>query len=142
MQANIIPLAKADSKSLIRGKQVASSMSRDVKTDRIDVLDSLFTLGKRKLSDLQKTNYWSHTDSDNCDFSCRISKINNFSSWIGEDLYKGPCDISNAINAFEHSPPHKQVLDHNFDYINITIGKSDTGDCYMVFNFAELPFNK
>lgn len=101
----------------------------------ITLNQSLFNLASSKIEDLNKTGYWSHTNENGCDYNCRVKQVSANYSWMGENLYKGPCDIVKAMDMFEHSPEHKANLDHNFDNINILISKQKDGNCYMAFEY-------
>lgn len=96
--------------------------------------EQLQFLGQSKLNDLIENNYWSHTNRDTCDFNCRTKDI---SFWIGENLYKGPCDINDAYLAWNHSPSHKKILDHLYN-VYVLYMKSDKTNqfCYVVLDKA------
>lgn len=95
-----------------------------------------------KIKQLQETNFWSHSNEDGKTFDERAE--GQPAAWYGENLYKGPCDIRNAMALFEKSPTHKANLDHKYDYASIVISPKtnpepeDKGEnCYMVFQFME-----
>ena len=85
-----------------------------------------------KLNDLANTNFWDHSLSTGCNFSCRVSGYNNYYEWIGENLYRGKtCDLESAYRLWNESPTHKQVLDH--EYTNEVIRQQRNNDyCYIV----------
>lgn len=99
--------------------------------------DWLYLLAKDKLDDLVATNYWSHTNSDGCDFgSCRVPKFAYIRNWIGENLYKGPCDIQLAFKKWEASPSHNEVMYHYATNEILLIQEYDNNMCYIVWERA------
>lgn len=94
--------------------------------------DFLQEFANAKLEDLMETGYWEHTNSDGCDFQCRTEPYRAEYTWIGEVLYRGVCDIDNAYRAWDESPSHKEILDHEFDDEAIAIGRYDDNRCYIV----------
>lgn len=95
---------------------------------------TLNELANSKLNDLLSTGYWSHTNSNGCDFNCRTMDYteNGKYSWIGENLYKGPCDIENVYRLWEKSASHKAVLDHSFDESVLISEKYGENQCYYI----------
>lgn len=89
-------------------------------------------LAENKLNDLISTNYWSHTNSDGCDFSCRTRVYMENYSWIGENLYKGTCFKERAFKEWEKSPSHKEVLDHEYNQEVLLMGEYKENACYIV----------
>ncbi len=103
---------------------------------------NLNVLGIQKVNELETTQYWSHTNLNGCNFNCRVQKLNfPVNLWVGENLYKGPCNIQNAISLFEKSPEHKAILDHQHNFGVVLKGEQDkNGNCYIVFEFANYNF--
>jgi len=99
-------------------------------------LTSMNNLAQDKLNDLVATNTWSHTNSDGCNYSCRLKKFVPTFTWIGENLYKGNCDINNALNMFQKSPIHKANLDHQFTYQTMQMQNIGNNQCYIVFEYG------
>lgn len=85
-----------------------------------------------KLADLVRTNHWEHTNSNGCDFGCRVEGYDNY-VWIGENLYrrKGECDIAQAYRMWEDSPSHLSVLLKDADE-EVLLEGSNGEYCYLV----------
>lgn len=97
-----------------------------------NIVSGMKALASNKLDDLVKTGYWSHTNSNGCDFRCRASRYVNGYSWIGENLYRGKCSTENAYRLWEKSPEHKEILEHDSEY-QILMQRSYTEDsCYII----------
>jgi uncharacterized protein YkwD len=104
----------------------------------VPALMVLFFFGSSQMSVL-KEGYWSHWESDNCDFNCRIEKYEVLGQveWAGEVLYKGnTCDIRYAIELWEKSESHKRVLDEDYDTGIMLISK-ENNTCYIVFDVGK-----
>lgn len=95
---------------------------------------TLYDLAYAKVQDLEQTGYWSHTNSDGCDFNCRTQEYtsNGQYSWIGENLYKGKCDIDYAYTLWQQSPSHLAVLQHAYDEEALLQGSYGEDKCYYV----------
>jgi hypothetical protein len=91
-----------------------------------------------KMQDLLETNYWSHTNSNGCDFECRTKPYENRYKWIGENLYKGPCNQTTAFNMWEESPAHNDVLKHPYSHEILLEEEYKNGYCYIILIRAEL----
>jgi len=87
-------------------------------------------LAETKLKDLLNTGYWSHTNSNGCDFKCRTDGFNY--SWIGENLYKGPCNIEYAMELWKGSPTHNENLQHKYTEEVILKGYYTDDYCYII----------
>lgn len=85
-----------------------------------------------KLDDLQQTGHWSHTNSDGCGFQCRTMDYRDKYTWIGENLYKGSCDIDNAYKLWEESPDHKAILDEVADTEYLEVREVEEDYCYII----------
>ena len=96
------------------------------------------SLAEAKLQELQETHFWAHDNEDGTTFHDRRIKYAKNSEWAGENLYKGPCDIRNAMKLFEESPTHKAVLDHDYDTVEVQMEpiEGDEDWCYGVFIFT------
>lgn len=96
-------------------------------------IDSVQAFAEEKAIYLESTNEWEH-DSNGCNFDCRVnsSEINKYTTWVGENLYKGKCDIDSAYKLWEQSPTHKAVLDHSSDYEYTATSKYKKDQCYYV----------
>lgn len=96
----------------------------------------LTVIAKEKVKDLETTGYWSHTNSNGCSFRCRVRSYlatnGGRYSWIGENLYKGTCDVDNAYRLWELSPAHNEVLKHGYDEQVLLTGKYGKSGCYYV----------
>jgi len=96
----------------------------------------LTVIAKEKVKDLETTGYWSHTNSNGCSFRCRVRSYlatnGGRYSWIGENLYKGTCDVDNAYGLWELSPAHNEVLKHGYDEQVLLTGKYGESGCYYV----------
>lgn len=93
---------------------------------------TLKTLAQDKINDLFTTGYWSHTNSDGCDFKCRTKPYWKYYSWIGENLYKGVCDKENAYRLWRESPSHLEILNHPSTEEVILMQKYAPDKCYIV----------
>jgi uncharacterized protein YkwD len=90
-----------------------------------------------KLNELMTTNYFEHENTDGCNLDCRTQKEGWKGLWLGENLYYGTCDLTNAINLWNQSPAHKEILESEFNFGNLVIGQADEkGYCYMVLGLA------
>jgi hypothetical protein len=89
-------------------------------------------LAQSKLNDLLNTGYWSHTNSNGCDFKCRTAPYLNYYSWIGENLYRGVCDKQTAYRLWRESPTHLEILNHPCTHQVLLIEEYAPGKCYMV----------
>ena len=97
-------------------------------------LNYLSTLANDKLKDLGNTDYWSHTNSDGCDFGCRAAKPSDRPlETVGENLYKGNCDLETSLRLWKESPTHKAILDKGFTNL-VMMGKQKGDMCYVVYN--------
>lgn len=104
------------------------------KSDPNLVYLSQFT--KDKMTDLLKTDFFEHTNSNGCDFDCRTKEQPG--PVIGEDLYKGPCSLAMAYAMWLNSPKHKEVLEKGFNQV-VIMGEQKEDMCYIVYNSL---FNK
>jgi uncharacterized protein YkwD len=94
------------------------------------------TIAQIKLNDLVNTNYWSHTNSNGCSFNCRVNSYlvtrGGKYTWIGENLYRGICDVNNAYRLWRLSPTHNEILKHKSNK-QVLIGyEFEPGLCYYV----------
>lgn len=93
---------------------------------------TLKTLAQDKINDLFSTGYWSHTNSNGCDFTCRTKPYWNYYTWIGENLYKGPCYEEMAYKLWKESPSHLEVLQHPYTEEVLLKQTYEENHCYMV----------
>jgi hypothetical protein len=93
---------------------------------------TLKTLAQDKINDLFNTGYWSHTNSNGCDYTCRTKPYWNYYSWIGENLYKGVCNKENAYKLWRTSPSHLEVLNHPCTEEVILMQEYAPDKCYIV----------
>ena len=56
---------------IFSGKQVAGSYGPSIEEQKLIIEDKVEKFSQDKLGDLYDTDYWSHTNSDGCDFSCK-----------------------------------------------------------------------
>lgn len=110
-------------------KNIDQGLAIEIEEDK-----TLNELANSKLNDLLSTGYWSHTNSDGCDFNCRTKDYteNGKYLWIGENLYKGLCDINSAYRLWNQSSSHKAVLDHSFDESVLISGEYGENQCYYI----------
>lgn len=107
------------------------------KVSNINGRDQLYNLTEEKLNDLVATDYWDHTNSDKCDWQCRLkrSKIKGSYEWIGENLWRNEieqgCSIEKAIKAWHKSPTHHENLVHSYDR-EVMLTGSNESYCYIV----------
>lgn len=97
------------------------------------VISGFFNLyvAQVKMNDLVNTNYWSHTNSNGCNYDCRIKGMPYV--WMGEDLYKGTCNLAYAYKLWYASPTHAYVLRHPYKGEVILMQKmKNSNDCYIV----------
>ena len=102
------------------------------------VLLGLFIFGVNHLETLKMGN-WSHEESVDCDFQCRIEKAGLMGDvvWVGENLYKGnDCDIRYAISIWENSPTHKDLLNSKYD-VGVILIYEENDICYITFDVGE-----
>jgi hypothetical protein len=99
------------------------------KEQAISIMETtgMYDVAKLKMDDLVKTNYWEHNNSDGTTFS---ERSNGFAR--GEVLYKGPCDVRNAMKLWEESPEHKAVLDMEYESVVFLMEPKSDGGCYGV----------
>lgn len=90
---------------------------------------TLESVARDKLKDLVTTGYWSHTNSDGCDFRCRTVGLHY--QWAGENLYKGDCSYYEAFKSWEESPGHKEVLEAPFTD-EVLLKEHYEGGCYII----------
>jgi len=109
-------------------------LSPDPLQPQIIVTYDLHTLAQNKLSDLLRTGYWSHSNSDGCNFSCRVNRYSLLSkySWVGENLYRGVCSVDNAYRLWKTSPTHYEILQHASDEQVLVQAEYKEGRCYIV----------
>lgn len=104
--------------------------------EQIALESGLTTIAREKIKNLETTGYWSHTNSNGCSFRCRVRSYlatnGGRYSWIGENLYKGTCDVDNAYRLWELSPAHNEVLKHGYDEQVLLTGKYGGSGCYYV----------
>jgi uncharacterized protein YkwD len=98
----------------------------------------LYVIAEEKMDDLIRTGYFEHENSNGCDFKCRIKDYRSEYTWIGENLYKGECDIRTAMEMWEKSPSHKYILDHSYTNEVVLSREYKEGYCYIVLMRAEL----
>jgi hypothetical protein len=91
----------------------------------------LYNFGEEKIQDLLNTGYWSHSNSNGCDFNCRASEYMGTYSGIGENLYRGKCDVDYAYELWEGSITHKEVLDWETEE-EVLIKRAYKDGCYIV----------
>jgi hypothetical protein len=105
-----------------------------------DRLGNMYSLNSVKMSDLTDNGDFSHDLSEDCDFSCRVGRLQKIDGRLGENLYKGgSCDIRTAIRLWEESPEHNEILESNYDHAVLTVAPfpEDTTEetksgCYMI----------
>ena len=103
-----------------------------------DSVIDLQLLANTKINDLFKTSYWSHTNSNGCDYNCRVKTLDVDHQWIGENIYKNigkNCNINEAFAAWELSPKHKANLDHKQDK-SVLVSRQINNTCYIVLEVA------
>ena len=93
---------------------------------------TLHIFGAKKLIDLQAGN-WSH-DSIGCNYQCRVNKT--MYSWVGENLYKGDCDVNQAYKLWNNSPTHLALLQKQSDIELLSVSIPVDGQCYIILNKA------
>lgn len=93
---------------------------------------TLKTLAQDKINDLFSTGYWSHTNSNGCDYTCRTKPYWKYYSWIGENLYKGVCNKENAYRLWRTSPSHLEILNHPSTEEVILMQEYAPDKCYIV----------
>jgi uncharacterized protein YkwD len=93
---------------------------------------TLKTLAQDKINDLFSTGYWSHTNSNGCDYTCRTKPYWKYYSWIGENLYKGVCNRENAYRLWRTSPSHLEILNHPSTEEVILMQEYAPDKCYIV----------
>ena len=98
----------------------------------------LCVIAEAKMDDLIRTGYFEHENSNGCDFKCRIQDYHSEYNWIGENLYRGECDIRTAMEMWGKSPTHKDVLDHSYSNEVILSEEYQDGFCYIILIRAEL----
>lgn len=100
-----------------------------------DGLDVLYEFSRAKLDDLVFTNHWAHEDSDGTTLDQRVQKtFALFGGWVGEDLYKGKCDIKTVIDLWTKSPEHNEVLEHEGEYIVLLMSPQKESGCYATLH--------
>jgi uncharacterized protein YkwD len=78
---------------------------------------------------------WSHDMASGITFQERVQYMEY--GWIGENLYKGSsCDLRIAMNMWQESEEHREVLDHDYDEGIILIKKQDEV-CYIIMNLTK-----
>lgn len=121
----------------VAGVSLESPMNEITSSDR---LGNLYSLNSVKIADLTDNGDFSHNLSEDCDFSCRVDMLKKIDGYLGENLYKGSsCDIRTAMNLWEDSPGHLEVLDSGYDHAVLTVvpfqenadEKTESG-CYMI----------
>lgn len=95
-------------------------------------VSTLQELAESKMNDLLSTGNWSHTNSNGCTFKCRTSPCLEYYSWIGENLYKGPCNEDIAYKAWSESPSHLEVLQHPYTEEVILMQEYAPDRCYII----------
>ena len=102
--------------------------------------EALTKIANDKLDDLVATGYWEHTNSNGCDYHCRIRQYlgNDMYSWVGENLYKGVCSVQHAYSLWEKSPSHKAVLDHEYNTEVLLSRQFNEEECYIILERAVL----
>ena len=90
--------------------------------------ERLFNLSNEKTEDLPLS--WSHTSSNGEGLTQRVAK--NGLVKVGENLYRGNCDLRTAVKLWEESPDHNKVLDKGFKNLVIT-GTEIDSECYISY---------
>jgi len=100
----------------------------------------LTKIANDKLDDLVATGYWAHTNSNGCNYDCRVGQYLNedMYSWIGENIYRGICSEQSAYDLWEKSVTHKAVLDHESDREVLISRPYDEENCYIILEKAVL----
>lgn len=111
----------------------SSSLEYNVESDALT--KKLYTLASWKLHDLKNTGHWAHTNSDGVSFQERANTLGV--KFAGEILYKGDCNYSHALQMWEKSESHRNILlDTSFTHMVTVMGIS--GDvCYIVQEYAK-----
>jgi hypothetical protein len=93
----------------------------------------LYKFAQDKMNDLTTSAYWSHTNSNGCNFTCRTKYLldKNNVTWIGEDLYKGTCDLNYTMKLWNESPDHKAILDHAYTR-EVLITEKVNNTCFTI----------
>lgn len=89
---------------------------------------SLMDLASEKMEVMKKDQELSHSNGD-CDFDCRTRGM----SRVGENLYKGDCDLEYAMKLWKESPTHKEILDLGFKDM-VILGEQSGEYCYITYN--------
>lgn len=98
----------------------------------------LYLFAQAKIDDLASTGYWGHTNSDGCDFMCRVKRIygdNNY-VYLGENLYRGPCSVENAYKMWHDSPTHEEILKESYTDMVLLSHEYAPGQCYIIYNIT------
>lgn len=104
----------------------------------IKILASLILLSLIHARDYANTGYWSHDLSDGTTLGERVNEVSVGYANYSEILYKGRCDLRNAVDMWEQSPSHNAVLENpqnNYMAMLMIADPHNEGNCYIVGTF-------
>jgi hypothetical protein len=114
--------------------EVTEEIIEDNQAEEIVQHKTIREFAMNKLNDLIATDFWSHTNSNGCNFTCRVQGYTRGGkySWLGENLYRGTCDEQNAYRLWKLSPKHNEVLQHYADEQVLVHAEYADNRCYYV----------
>ena len=113
--------------------EVTEEVTEDNQIEEVVQYKTIREFAMNKLNDLMATGYLSHTNSNGCNFTCRVQDYTRTGkySWIAENLYWGICSEQNAYRLWRLSPAHNRALQHYADEQVLVHGEVN-GRCYYV----------
>lgn len=105
--------------------------------DEKDVTDDLYALGMWHVDDYLENRVWSHDLSDGTTFGHRIHEL-QLNGHYSENLYRGPCNLSNAVELWNKSESHSRIM-NNENNVNLILIMTPTedGECFIVATYKE-----
>lgn len=98
----------------------------------------LFLLTTWHISDYKVNEYWSHDLADGTTLAERVPLDMQNKFKVSEIMYKGTCDMGNAVDKWRKSESHNAILsDKEYDTAVFIMQRTDSEQCIIIGTYAE-----
>jgi len=105
------------------------------------IILGLFMMVMWHQADYAEYNNWSHRTVDGLNSGSRAIEVDLEDEGIAEIMYRGRCDLSRAVEMWEESPGHANVMhDEKYNHM-VAIMVPDPykeGRCVLIVNYAQI----
>ncbi len=106
----------------------------------LNVLISVVLLSFWHIADYNEHGIWSHDLHDGRSLLARTYEYGEDNHEYGEVLYRGSCNLANAVELWENSPTHNEVINEvDYDYAAILMipDPHSENECIIIGTFAK-----